>query len=209
LAGVFLLVLAISSLLALQDIRSRDWVASTEVFISAVPYGPPPTANTGLFSYESEGRQMTQDLSQVVPGRTLSTDLLLDKQLKKYNLSLTILGNSLSSSANGRTLTITARAPSADEANLIDGLAQIELLKFRSRYIGRFEAIRSDVVVLSEPAAVRSPATHIVEMWLLRLVLGAIVAVAIALGWDYLDDSIHGPADLERWLAKPVLATVD
>ena len=202
------MVFAVASVEALREVRDRNWSASTVLFVSAVPYGPPPTAATGLFSYESEAGRMAQDLSQVATSRDLASNLFASPRLAALGLSVGTVKNDLGAISTGRTLTVTATAPTAAEANLIDHLAQTQLIAFRARYVGAFEAVRSDVSVISPPAAARSATGHILASWLLRVLLGAVVALAIALVWDYLDDSVHSASDLERCLDAPVLARI-
>ena len=197
----------VSTLLALREVTNRVWVASTTIFVSAVPYGPPATASAGLFGYESEASKMAQDLSQVAVSRVLAGNLLAEHRIAVLGLSRTKIENSLSAASNGRTVTVTVTAPTQQEATALDQSAQSQLVTSRATYLGPFEAARSDVRVISPPKASQSSSIrHAASAWLLRLILGAVVAFALALAWDYLDDTMHSPNDLERWLYAPVLA---
>jgi capsular polysaccharide biosynthesis protein len=207
---VFAIVAVIAGALALRDLGRREWVSNSQIFVSAVPKSAGPAATSSqLLSYEAEARQIALDLSQIVTSRRFAAAIRDSPALRGSGMSVGALQSDMSASNRERLLTVTASAPTREESDAIGRLADEQLIMFRARYVGPFEAQRSDLRIVSPPTAARASAGHIATTLGLRVVLGALVALALALAWDYLDDSVHSASDLERWLEAPVLATIE
>lgn len=208
-AGTFLLVIVTSGILAYGEYKDRNWVSSGQLFVSALPVGTAgASAGSQAPNYEAEAGQIAADLAQVLPSRAVATDISANGPVRSLHLSPSSIAAAISASVAGRAVTVTATATSETQANAIVSGAEFAAVALRARYLGAAEAGRSFVRVISPPAATRSSARRIALNFALRAILGLVVALALGLAWDYLDDSIQTPGDLERWLGAPVLGRV-
>jgi capsular polysaccharide biosynthesis protein len=206
-AVVFLVAAAISAALAVRDLSRRDWIASSQLFVSAVSGSSGPTLTGGrILSYEAEARQIAVDLSQVASGRSFATSI--SHQLTAA-LSPAAVQSSITAASNARVITLTAAERNRNQAIAIARLADGQLLGSRAFFVGPSEARRSEVTLVSPPVISRASVGHILLTFGLRILLAALVAVTLGLAWDYLDDSIHSQAEVERWLDAPVLSRIN
>jgi len=205
---VFGLVVVVSLVLAVSDYANRGWLSTAQAFVEAGPSTSITVTGAQVPDYELDGQRIAQDLSQVVQSRGVASYIRASAAMTIYHLSPSDVQSDLSVSTNGRTIDITARAPSAKEANGIVSVAADVLETRRTLYVGSFEAARSHIQIISQPNAVQASIRPVTTSLVLRAAVGLLVAVALALAWDYLDDSVHTPDDLERWLEAPILARV-
>lgn len=115
---------------------------------------------------------------------------------------------SVTGARKDRTVNLCVTDPSAAVA----GRAATELgtlmSSSRARFIGRKMADRTYVRVISPASVSRAPAGHALVNLLLRLVLGLLVGIGLALLWDAMDPTVRNRADVEGALGAPVLAGV-
>lgn len=81
-----------------------------------------------------------------------------------------------------------------------------EMTSQRSHFIGAKMAARTYVTVVSPATVSRIPGSHAAINLALRLVLGLLVALGLALLWDAMDPTVRDRSDVEGALGAPVLA---
>jgi len=75
----------------------------------------------------------------------------------------------------------------------------------RAKFIGARMARRTYVRVISPATVGPAPTSHDLVNFALRVVLGIVVAIGLALLWDVLDPTVRDRDDVETSLGKPVL----
>lgn len=210
LVTIFGLIAIIAAFLALREYTNRPYTSSVQFFVSAVPsLSGTKLVSPGIVSYEGEARLAAMDLTDVARSMAAATDV--SNYLRVHHLghlSPTQVQGIVTVSSSGRVVTISDTRPSAYGARLVADAETFVGTTWRGRYEGRPEARRTDVKLISLPNTVRAATGGIALTLLVRLIVAAIVAFAVALAWDYLDDTVRDPEDLERWLGTPVLARV-
>jgi capsular polysaccharide biosynthesis protein len=124
------------------------------------------------------------------------------------------LPNSSSSDINGavsgarrdRTVNLCLANPNQSTALAAARQLGIAMTSQRSRFIGSVMARRTFVKAISPATVGRAPASHALLNLALRVFLGAVVALGVALLWDALDPTVRDRRDVERILGVPVLA---
>lgn len=210
LVTIFGLIAIIAAFLALREYTNRPYTSSVQFFVSAVPsLSGTKLVSPGIVSYEGEARLAAMDLTDVAQSMAAATDV--SNYLRVHHLgylSPTQVQGIVTVSSSGRVVTISDTRPSAHGARLVADAETFVGTTWRGRYEGGPEARRTDVKLISLPNTVRAATGGIALTLLVRLIVAAIVAFAVALAWDYLDDTVRDPEDLERWLGTPVLARV-
>lgn len=173
----------LSGALSLREYRDRPWIATTQIFVSALPVSTGTGA--GVTSYEAESRQIAQDFAQVLSGRLIAENVGSNPMLIRSHATPAAIQSAISSSASGRVLSFDVSTPSSGESLAIASVARDLLLRSPGRYVGAFEAGRTQMTVISPPVIHRTSGGQLVLMLTIRLIVGAIVAFALALLWDY------------------------
>lgn len=201
--SVWALIIFFAVVVAVRDYSDRTWSATSQVLVSSFPAGGTTLTASGLLAYETEARQIAADLAQIAGTPNFASDVAHDTGLPESAVE-----HHLSASGSGRLVTIASDATTRDKALRISSDADRQLGRSESTFIGPVEARSNIVRVVGAPMVSRTSAGRIATSLGLRVILGALVALALSLTWEYLDDSIHSPGDLERWLDAPVLAIV-
>jgi hypothetical protein len=178
---VFLVIGSASAVLGIRDYVNRPWVATSQWFVSVKPVAG--ASQGSVTSFEAESRQVTIDLSQVLDGGSAASAI---HQASHGSLTTSQVQAAVTASADNRVLTISAATGSSATSLAIDQYVDEQIVNNREHLIGPFVATRTDVTFVSPPDVTRQSAGHIVLMLGLRVLLAAIVAVSIALAWDYL-----------------------
>jgi len=180
-SAAFLLIAIIGCILAIRAYANRPYIATSQLFVSVIPVAG--ASEGSVSSFEAESRQVAIDFSQVVEGRSLAA--AVGRHLSGALMSPSTVQSDLSASANNRVVTITASTSSSANSMFLGRLADNQMLLNRSEYVGSFLASRTQVSVVGPPNVQRTSGHHILLMLLIRLIVGAVVAIASGLAWDY------------------------
>lgn len=117
-------------------------------------------------------------------------------------------GGSVSGARKDRTVNLCV-ANSNEAAALAGAQALgVAMTSRRATFIGRNMARRTFVQVVSVPTAALVSTSHEKVSALLRLILGVLVALGLAILWDVIDPSVRDERDAARAANVPVLATL-
>ena len=209
---VILLVVGVVSvaalLVAIKSYRDRSYVATGQIFVSAA-VAPHPTGSGQAFDLERAARLMAEDLRDVAGSRIVASDIV--RYLTVHHKGLISVGdalNAVSATNSGSTVSVSASASTASTARAVAERLLTDLSVGRARFVGLPEASRGSVRIVSVPVTSRTATREIVIAFGYRVILGLVVALGLALAWDFLDDSVHDPSDVERFLGVPILARV-
>lgn len=207
---VFAVALVAITFLAVRDYRHRSWTSTAQLFVAPAPGLTDQSSSASqLLASEAYARQIARDISKVIVGRRASQHIARYLHRKGVSsISTNGVEQAIGASSSGREVTVTATASSNSDAKAIAGAEVLAGTRWRARFVGGWGSRHSAVRVIGTAQATRASAGHIALTFLVRLILGAVVAIAVALAWDYLDDSIQSTDDLERWLEAPVLARI-
>lgn len=111
----------------------------------------------------------------------------------------------VSGARKDRTVNLCVANPSAATAGAAAQLLGYEMTKNRAHFIGKKMARRTYVRVISPASVGKVSASHQLVNLVLRLVLGLLVALGLALLWDAVDPTVRDRLDVERALGVPVL----
>ncbi len=100
---------------------------------------------------------------------------------------------SVSGSRKDRTVTLCVNNPSASSALAAGNALAAAWTSERTRFMGSIGK-RVDVMVITQPSVGSAPVSHGLVSLALRLILGLIVAVGLALLWDALDPARRAPS---------------
>jgi capsular polysaccharide biosynthesis protein len=216
---IFGVVLVATTILAIHDLNTRGYRSSAKLLVTEKRPASISTAITpnGL---GQAGAQSAKDISQALNGLTAAAWIRRESQLPRplgspqtgciapVKLTPVQIERDLNASASGRTVTITATARSTEVVSCVTRLAVVLAGQERSVLLGHLAAGRELVRTIAYPWRTRVPALPIVRTLILRIIIGLVLAFAIAFAWDYLDGSVRSPAALEAALGAPVLARV-
>jgi len=208
LVTVLLLVVVASAVIAFRDYNQRPYVADGQLFVSALAVDRSSSGPSGQpLDLERAARLTAEDVRDVGSSAIVAADVA--RYLRVHgqgNISASRVMRWVSTTSSGSTVTISVTTSSPAQAMLASRRLLADLSVMRARFIGPAESARSSITIISPPSLSRAPTRDILTTFGLRLLLGTLVAVGLALAWDYLEDSVHAPEDVERLLTAPMLA---
>lgn len=124
------------------------------------------------------------------------------------NTGVADINGAVSGSRRDRTVNLCVSNPNSQSALSAAQALGVAMTTQRVRFIGKAMAHRTFVTVVSSAGATPATTSHHLIDLALRLFLGLLVALGLALLWDVLDPRVRDDADIERVLGAPVLATL-
>lgn len=121
------------------------------------------------------------------------------------NTSLSSVNGSISGSRLDRTVGLCAANPAATSAQAVGTALAAAMTSQRARFIGAQMAHRTYVTVVSNPSTAPVSAGHGLTTFALKLFLGLLLALGLALLWEALDPSVRNRQDIVSALGIPVV----
>jgi capsular polysaccharide biosynthesis protein len=203
-----------SGYLYLRSARSVGYQSCLTLYVADVSspslIAAPLTAlqSTGvLLSGETAANFFADDVLDVARSGIVAT--FISGRLSGRHLpssSFADLNGSVSGSRLDRTVNLCVANPASSTALAAAGVLGQAMTVNRARFVGRAMARRTYVAVITAPTVGRASASHQTLNLVLRLVLGGIVALGLALLWDALDPTVRERSEVEAALGVPVLA---
>jgi capsular polysaccharide biosynthesis protein len=213
-AAVLVLDAIVSGLLFARTYRTAGYQACVGLYVADVSaagtIAAPATSLEQLgqlLAGESAANFFADDLLDVAQSERVAA--FVSSALHGRSLPHTGPGDingSVSGSRRDRTLSICASSPYSASALGVAGALGSAMSRDRAQFVGSQMAKRTFVRVISSPTVASVPPSRSALNLLLRLFLGALVAIGLALVWDALDPRIRGREDVEQALGVPVLA---
>ncbi|MGI8826079.1 MAG: hypothetical protein ACR2JC_10620 [Chloroflexota bacterium] len=135
----------------------------------------------------------------------------LSGTLRKAGLPSTSEGDingAIGGSRRDRTVNLCVTNPNQASALAVAKNLGVAMERRRSQFIGPKLARRTYVHVVSDASVGPAPSSKALTNFLLRIVLGALVALGAALLWDALDPNVRDEEDVSHALGAPVIVTV-
>lgn len=170
---------------------------------------PPTTlqAEGQLLAGETAANFFADDILDVAQSKKVAD--YVSRQVAPQNLpnsSASSIEGSVSGSRRDRTVDLCVANPTGSTAQAASQSLASTMTSARSRFIGIAMAKRTFVNVVSQPTVSAVPKSHQLANLALRLFLGLMVALGLALLWDSLDPTVRDERDVEEALGVPVLA---
>lgn len=197
-----------SAVLAIQAYHERQYMGTVELYVSVVPTPGSATETAAqLLASETAANYLGDDLLAVAHSNAVARSVSRDLARRHVAyLTPTAVESAVGGGRAGRTLTITASYGTSRVALAMVGSLTEALTTRRAAYVGPAVARGSYVDVLGRPAVGRVVAGRPLHDFVLRVFLGTVVAVGAAFAWDFLDDTVQNPEQVEASLSAPVLA---
>lgn len=214
--GVILLTALASGYSFLKSYRHVGSQACFTLFVADVSApslisAPPSTlAQAGqLLAGETAANFFADDILDVA--QSTSVARYAAQRLQPRGLPTTAspdIEGAVSGSRRDRTVNLCVTNPNSASASAIAGAVGTAMTVDRAKFIGAPLARRTFVKVVSPPSVGPAPAGHHLLNLILRLILGTVVALGLALLWDALDPQVRDERDVEQAVGAPVLGTL-
>lgn len=146
-------------------------------------------------------------------------DVAQSKQVARY-VSATLRSRNLPSTAEGdvegavsgarrdRTVDLCVANPEAASALAVAQVVDRAMTTSRARFVGKQMAHRTFVSTISAASVAPASSSSLKRDLSLRLVLGFLVAIGLALAWDALDPTVRDERDIEQAMGAPVFVVI-
>jgi len=161
-----------------------------------------------LLAGETAANFFADDVLDVAQTRSVASYLssaLASRHLS--DASVSALAGSVSGSRKDRTVDLCVTNSHRDTALAAAQQLSVAMTTGRARFIGPLVARRVFVKEVSAPAVRPAPSSRNLLNLVLRLMLGVLIALGLALLWDALDRNVRNQRDVEAALRVPVLAS--
>ena len=200
------MVACAAAVVAARSYSERPYIATGQILVIATGVTT-PGGSTQAVNLERAARLMAADLREVAQSRIVAGDVARYVNSRGLGpVSPADVSGSVDAAGSGSTVSLSVSATNQLRAIGISRRLLADLSSGRSRFVGVAEARRSIVTIIGPTDVSRQSSREILSTFGLRTLLGLLVAIGLALLWDYLDDTVHGPEDAERYLGAPVLA---
>lgn len=207
-----LLVALLSFLVALRE--SPSFLATADlIVIQSLPVDGQVQEASELRDQWGGTEYVIDDLPQVVASALFAQDVSATLQARNIVLAPDAVKGALSAAALHRTVTIQARAASADTAVALV-YAAVETLRHNGlKYWGRTDLASGsglDVSVLTLPqeAVAQRSFRRMLINTMVRGGLGLAAGIGLAFLLHYLDTRLRSRHDVEEWIGLPVVGTI-
>lgn len=214
LASIIAIAVLVSGYLYRRDTRNLGYQACSTLYVADVSspslVSAPPTtlaAEGQLLAGETAANFFGDDIVDIAQSQHVAA--FAARQLQGRHLpstSLADVNGSISGSRRDRTLSLCANNPNPTSATAVAAEVASAMTVHRSLFVGRNMARRTYVGVVSNPAVAPVSAGHARTNLLLRIVLGIVLAGALALLVEALDPRVVSRAQVEAALTVPVVA---
>lgn len=206
-AIVVALDLVVSGYLFLRSYRHLGYEACTTLYVADVS-APSTTLETTdqLLAGETAANFFADDILDVAQSGVVAS--YVSRRLAGHHLPSSAEGDisgAVSGSRRDRTLGLCVSNPSSATAVAASQQLGRAMSIDRGRFIGAKMAKRTFVRVISPPSVSRVSGRSQLQNFGLRVFLGLLVAVGLALVWDALDPRVRDARDVEQALHVPVL----
>ena len=212
-----MLDILVATALYARSARSAGYQSCTTLYVADVSApslvsAPSTTVLATLLSGETAANFFGDDILDVAQSRSVAA--YVSRTLPGTAL-LTAFPHSSFSDINGsitgnrldRTVNLCVTNPSSVTAQAAAGALATAMTSQRKRFIGSQMAHRTFVTVVSAPDVNPAPVSRSLLSFGLRIFLGVLLALALALLWDVLDPRVRDAEDVRRALDAPVLAS--
>jgi len=207
---LFVLVAAASGYLYRKASRSAGSQACTTLYVSDVTAPSLTVGAAGsvetLLAGETAANFFADDLLDVAQSRRVAQ--YVSARLRPAHLPSTSTGDiagAVSGSRKDRTVNLCVTNPNAESALQIGRTLGLTMQNHRGLFIGPKLAGDTFVRVVSEATVGPAPTSRALLNLLLRLFLGALVALGAAFIWEALDPTVRDQRDIVASLDAPVL----
>ncbi len=209
-AAVVLLDVLLGGYLFAKAYRHRDYQACLTLYVADVSSpslitAPPTTLETAgqLLAGETAANFFADDILDVAQSRKVTS--YIGRQL---GTSSSAFDGAVSGARRDRTVDLCVSNATSATASSAAALLGRAMTSGRSQFIGGGMAHRTYVNVVSPPTVSRASARSQLLNLALRLFLGVLVALGLALLWDALDPNVRDERDVEQATGVPVLAAL-
>jgi capsular polysaccharide biosynthesis protein len=122
------------------------------------------------------------------------------------NTSTGDINGAISGSRRDRTLSMCVSNPSSASALAAASTLGSAMTVHRSKFLGPKIGQRAYVGIISDPSVGKVSSRHDLLNLGLRIILGLLLAIGVALIWDAIDPRVRNRRDVERTLGVPVLS---
>jgi len=161
-------------------------------------------ANTMSYQEIMAGEYFAKDYQELIKSRSVCEAVIQKLQLTNVTADKLARMISIELKPETRFISLYVESPDNEQAALIANTVADE---FRSKAV---ELLNIENAYIVDRALVpKNPAKPKVKQNIaISVLIGMLLGVGIILLWDYLDNTIKNPEDVEKYLQLPVLATI-
>jgi capsular polysaccharide biosynthesis protein len=204
-----------SALLYAKSSKTAGYQSCTTLYVADVSaptmVTAPQTTLEGLgqlLAGETAANFFADDIVDVAQSQHVAR--FVSQSLAGSNLPHTSEGDisgAVSGSRRDRTVNLCVTNPDQNAALAAAKYVAVAMTSQRTHFLGAKIGGRTYVAVVSDPSVAAAPVGSARRNFLLRIFLGLLLAVGLALLWDALDPRVRGLQDVEESLGVPVLAS--
>jgi len=196
-----------AGLLFYRSYHHAGWQGSVTIYVADVGATNTTLETTDqLLAGETAADFFADDIKDVAQSASVAD--FVSSRLQPLGLPNSDPG-SISGTVGGqrtdRTVNLWITNPNEETALRAAGVLGQAMTVDRARFIGAKMARRTYARVISPATVGRAPTSHDLLNFGLRVALGVLVALGVALLWDALDPAVRDRDDVERALEAPVL----